>query len=290
MWKNKLLGPILIVSCLTSIAIADEVSLPSTNFNFDIKTISSDSTYKPMLGFVDQNKTYIKFPPTVTGNNMPIILVDQLGYSDAPVISLDQGYVVINQASTHVKIYHPKSKKLIYDLTFPDQFNYSKVEPSPRILAYEFEGFFMGASVGGSNITSKGISASGGLRAGYDWHFNKGFLAGFELGFNYDGKVSKDAVDYKSWDINTMLRVKYLFQSGFNLTGKAGVAYVKNSQSTPSGQPSNSIGSSVAPRIGTEVGYLFTNGIGLNLEYDHLFSNSKVLSVNTFQMGVSYTF
>ena len=47
------------------------------------------------------------------------------------------------------------------------------------------------------------------------------------------------------------------------------VAYVKNSQSTSVGEPKNSIG----PRIGAEVGYLCTNGIVLNMEYDHLFSN-----------------
>ncbi len=289
MWKKSIVTSLLVTSCLGA-ALADDVSLPSTNFNFDVKTVSSDSTYKPMLGFVDQGKTYIKFPPTVTNHNMPLILVDQLGDGDAPIISWDQGYVVINQPSTHVKIYNPRTKKLIYDLTFPDQFNYSKVPPSPRILPYEFAGFFMGATVGMSNIGSKGNSASGGLKAGYDWHFTKGFLAGFELGFNYDGKVSKDSVDYKSWNINAMLRAKYLFQSGFNVTGKAGVAYVRNSQSTPTGQATNGIGNSIAPRIGAEAGYLFTNGIGLNLEYDHLFSNSKVLSVNTLQVGISYIF
>ncbi|WP_116963248.1 outer membrane protein [Fastidiosibacter lacustris] len=289
MWKKTVILSTFVVMS-AAVVFAGEVSLPSAKFNFQVNTISSDSTYKPFLAFVDNEKTYIRFPPTVTNDNMPIILVDQLGDANTPIILWQQGYVVINQPSSHIKIYNPKTKKLIYDLTFPEQFNYAVVPPSPRILPYEYAGFFVGATVGASNIDGKGISAAGGMKAGYDWHFLKGFLAGFEFGFNYDGKVSKDSVNYKSWNINTMLRAKYLFQSGFSVTGKAGIAYVKNSQSTPAGAASNSIRNTVAPRFGAEVGYLFTNGIGLNLEYDHLFSSSKVLSLNSFRFGVSYIF
>ncbi|WP_162902297.1 outer membrane protein [Facilibium subflavum] len=280
----------LVLCALSSTMIfADEITLPSTNFNFDIKTVSSAPAYQPLTAFVNDGKTYIKFVPTVSSSNLPIILVDQLPGHPAPQIAYQDGYVVIDQPSSTIKIYHPKTKALIYQLQLSNHFDYNKVPPSPHLLPYEYAGFFVGANVGAANIDSKGYAAAFGGNIGYDWHFYKGFLAGFEFGGNYDGKQTKDQVTVKSWNINLMLRARYLFESGFNFVGKLGGAYVRNS-ATQNGTDVGGIGNGVAARAGASAGYLFTNGIGLNLEYDHVFSTSKVNSVNTVTMGISYTF
>ena len=271
-------------------ALANEVSLPSVNFNFDIKTISSQSTYKPLLAFVDEGKTYIKFPPTVTANNIPTILVDHLENAPAPTISWENGYAVINQPSSEIKIYQPKSKKLLYRLTLSSHFDYSDIAPSPDILPYEYAGFFIGANVGMSNIDNRGASAAGGLSLGYNWHFVKGFLAGFEVVADYNGKSKKDNIEAKSVDFGLLLRTKYQFESGFNITGKAGIVYVDNSRKLANGEDDVNVKKSITPKIGLEAGYLFQNGIGLNIGYGHIFSSSKILSVNSYTVGMSYIF
>ena len=59
-----------------------------------------------MLGFVDQGRTYIKFPPTVTNNNMPLILVDQLCDGEAPNILwlLRLGCPILETRATHLQV------------------------------------------------------------------------------------------------------------------------------------------------------------------------------------------
>ncbi|WP_018298978.1 outer membrane beta-barrel protein [Fangia hongkongensis] len=270
-----------------SVFADNNISLPSTNFNFDIQTVSAQSTYQPSIAFVNDGKTYIKFPPTVTKDNLPIILVDQLPNHSAPIISYQGSYVVVNQPATQVKIFNPKTRKLLYQLRLQNHFNYGDVKPSPYILPYEFQGLFMGINLGMATIDSKGYKPAAGMKLGYDWSLSKkyGFMAGFELGANYDGQKTTDSQTVKSWNMNLMFRAKYQFQSGFNLVAKAGPAYVWNSD-----QANDSIDNSIAARAGVQAGYLFANGIGLSLEYDHLFSNSKVNSVNSFSGGVSYIF
>ena len=270
-----------------SLSYADNISLPSTDFNFVIKPISSQSAYKPLIAFVSDGKTYIKFPPTVTKNHLPVILVDALaGYAD-PVIRYQSGYVVINQPSTRVEIFNPKTHTLLYQLTLEHRFNYADIPPSPRILPYEFAGFFTGLTVGAANIDSKGYAPAAGAALGYDWSLSHryGFMAGFELGANYDGKHTGDSATVRSWDLNLMVRAKYLFESGIDIVAKVGPAYVWNRDDSNA-----DIDNALSARAGIGLGYLFTNGLGLNLEYNHLFSTAKVHAVNGIFGGISYIF
>ncbi|MFZ9035884.1 MAG: outer membrane beta-barrel protein [Francisellaceae bacterium] len=284
----KKLAMAAIISCsfvATTYVSADDMSLAGTAFNFNVKSHTDSAIYKPLAAFVSNGKTYIKFSPEVTKNNMPLILVNRHSGNPIPEISWQSDFMVIDQPTTQIEIMDPKTQSRLFSLKLSQDFDYASVPPSPYILPSEYAGSFVSFGLGAATIDNKGFGFAGQLALGMDKQISGGLLGGFELGYEYDAKHTSDSVEVKSWNINLMARAQYLFQSGWNVIGKIGGAYVNNSDSG-----NDSIGNSVAPRVGLAGGYVFANNLALQLEYDYLISTSKVNSVSTISIGMTYHF
>ena len=264
---------------------ASEISLPTADFSFDITVVSEDSRYQPVMAFVSDGKTYIKFTSLDISSHLPKILVDHIPGHDFPEIHDQAGYVVINQPAKEIRIYDPKTEVLLYQMQRVKKFNYDVVPPPP-MLADEYAGYFAGVTLAAASINNSKYVPAFSFQVGYDWSFYQGLLVGLELGIDYNGKSTKDNITVKSYDIAARLRAEYLFESGFDVVARGGFAYVKNSQTGNT----NSIGNGFAPTIGIGVGYLFKNRLGLQLKYDRLISNSKVNPVNIIGIGAYYRF
>ena len=284
MYKKHVIAYCLCLLSSMSLS-ASEISLPTADFNFDITDIAQDSRYQPLIAFVSDGKTYIKFVSPDVQSNLPKILVNHIPDHDAPQINYEAGYVVINQPATEVRIYNPETEDLLYQMKLAKKFNYDAVPAAP-ILADEYAGYFAGASIAAATINNSGYAPAFSFQVGHDWSVYKGVLAGLELGIDYNGKSTKNNITVKSYDINARLRAEYLFESGFNIAARAGFAYVKNSQTGNT----NTIANGVAPSMGLGVGYLFKNRLAIQAKYDRLISTSKVNSVNVFGAGIYYRF
>lgn len=286
MYKKILLATSMVLPMVFASAHAAEVNLKGANFNSEIKTVSADPKYKPVTVFSSNGKTFIQFPSNINENNLPLILVDRIPNNPIPKIAFNNGYVVINQPASTIKIYEPQSEKLLYTVSFANQFNYGDITPSPRVLAREYSGLNMQANLGLSAVDGESMTNFFfAFALGYDFDLSRNWLLGPQIAYQNNGKYDDNGKTSKSWNINLAMRLQYLFDSGISLVGKAGVAFVNNSSDL---KPNVSNGP--APLLGASVGYVFKNNIRVSLDYDQLIDLNTVMPVSTVSVGLSYNF
>lgn len=284
--SKKIFATSCMFALLSGAAYSAEVNLKAANFNSQVTTVSSDTKYKPLTVFTSAGKTFIQFPPEVNAANLPIILVDRLPNNPIPTTVFRNGFVVINQEASSIRIFEPKSDKLLYKITFTQQFSYDGIQPSPHVLAREYSGYNWQANLGLSSIDGKAMTNFFfAFALGYDFDLNRNWLLGPQLAYQNNGKYNNNDEYSKSWNINLVMRLQYLFDSGISFIGKAGVAFVSNDTNT---KPNVSNGP--APLVGASVGYVFQNNIRLSLDYDQILNLDAVMPISTVSVGLSYNF
>ncbi|MGD9153355.1 MAG: outer membrane beta-barrel protein [Gammaproteobacteria bacterium] len=185
----------------------------------------------------------------------------------------------------------------------------------------------MGTIYGGHSEKTRGFAARGSL--GYLWALPQvqNFQLGAELGYNYYpknkysiGTAPRYSWNYKGWNADLLAVGKYNFNNtGFNIIGKAGAAYIRQKttivDTSPMGvEVSPAAGSytkkAVKPEAAIGVGYDINQNIGINLIYSHIFGSkpknpttviagsplanakdyTKIASVDTILLNVTYHF
>jgi outer membrane immunogenic protein len=160
----------------------------------------------------------------------------------------------------------------------------------------------------------KGVAAR--VYGGYLWNIQQveNLKLGAELGYNYypnnEYKYTMSRIankfTYKGYNVDLLGVAKYNFgETGFNVIGKAGGAYVYQKLSeTASGISKNTSKHKILPEIALGIGYDITQNFDVNLMYAHIFgdkpsiklnavndsSMQRVASVNTLMLGVAYHF
>lgn len=135
-----------------------------------------------------------------------------------------------------------------------------------------------------------GVAARGYL--GYLWAIpqTQYLKLGAELGYNYYPKnkytakyigLPDESWDYKGWNVDLLAVGKYNFgDTGFNVIGKAGPAYVSQDLNLNADQPGVGYSSihtgskhKVRAEVAAGVGYDFNKNIDVNLVFSHVFGN-----------------
>ncbi len=150
--------------------------------------------------------------------------------------------------------------------------------------------------------------ASGGHLWG-DNNFNYGIEAG--LGYfphatmEEDIFFIKDTLDYSGYSADLLGVLKYTFNSGFDLFGKAGLAYLNQKSTAKSSLNSYGMdiyarhsmdGSKIGPELAIGLGYQFTPAWEASLTESTVFisnkisQNNAVATTNTLLFGLSYHF
>ena len=260
------------------------------NFNFKINTLHDDKNYRPTTVIMYDNKIYIKFYSKLSNIKKPIILINNTYEHKKPSIIWNENLAIINQFTREIRIYNPYTSKLLYIILYNKVFDYSSIQPSPKILPSEFEGFSIGTNLGISNIENYLSVFSVSLNVGYDWYFGfERVMLGLENKLRYNSNGSKNNVSMKLWDLGVLIRIKYLFTNGVNFILKSGLIYVNNSK-VSSGIEDVGIQNGFAPELDIEIGYIFTSTFGINVGYSYLFSTNKTLNVVSYTIGMSYFF
>ncbi|MGD9109043.1 MAG: hypothetical protein PVI75_07785 [Gammaproteobacteria bacterium] len=178
-------------------------------------------------------------------------------------------------------------------------------------------------SPGNSSEKFRGFAARGFL--GYLWALPQiqNFKLGAELGYNYYPKNkytigpagTQDSWNYKGWNVDLLAVGKYNFgDTGFNIIGKVGPAYVKQKTTfnggnfwtwtAPVGSTFTRTKSKVKAEAAIGLGYDINQNIDINLVYSYIFGNkpenisnpatldgfTKVASVYTLLFNVAYHF
>lgn len=157
-----------------------------------------------------------------------------------------------------------------------------------------------------------------GANLGYDFALAPSWLLGPELGyynFGYSqykgtqGGVFNDNTKIRSSAADALARLTWMSQSGFNVFGKVGAAYVFQKADSVVGFSNTAASNSrsthtVAPEGDLGMGYQFANGLNLSVDYQHIFGHSEsndhfitssyrahnVYSTNALLGEVSYRF
>lgn len=151
---------------------------------------------------------------------------------------------------------------------------------------------------------------AGRLSVGHLWGDNN-FNYGLETGLMYYPHADMDSfifadttTTYKGYNFDILGVIKYTFDSGFSLFGKAGGAYVhQNATSSLDisvdgisvSTSTSASGSRVAPEVALGVGYQLTSNLGLNLTADTVFAgtpsaSNPVATTNSLLLGLAYRF
>ncbi|MGD9109044.1 MAG: outer membrane beta-barrel protein [Gammaproteobacteria bacterium] len=184
-----------------------------------------------------------------------------------------------------------------------------------------------GTTYGGHSEKTRGFAARGSL--GYLWALPQiqNFQLGAELGYNYYpknkhsiGKAPVYSWNYKGWNADLLAVGKYNFSdTGFNIIGKAGAAYIRQRttivDTSPIGVEVSPAADSytkkaVKPEAAIGVGYDINQNFGINLVYSHIFGSrpknpttviagsslanakdyTKIASVDTILLNATYHF
>lgn len=173
--------------------------------------------------------------------------------------------------------------------------------------------------------TEKIHGIAGQIYAGYLWAIphTQGLKAGLETGFNSYAKnrytlmwlfgFGQTDWTYSGYNIDLLGVARYnVANTGFNIFGKAGAAYVSQTFTMNdniawiySGPTTSNTAHKVLPKVALGVGYDFNQNVGINLIYDHIFGAqpchisdphrsvskmNQVASVSTFTTGITYHF
>ena len=160
------------------------------------------------------------------------------------------------------------------------------------------------------NDATVGGVAGGGI-LGYNYALTQNVLIGAEFGYHRDGKASfknndGSYLNITSNDLDLLLTGTYLFNSGWNIFGKAGVARLMQSASEDN-VADNFSGSATLkkykPDLKVGLGYLIdlqkAGSINIFAQYGHIFGNSEgsntnpdpskiPFATNTITAGVTY--
>jgi opacity protein-like surface antigen len=129
----------------------------------------------------------------------------------------------------------------------------------------------------------KNGSFAGGVNLGFNHAFNPNVLAGAEFGWNYNGQ-SKYEFDFahnysttntiSSYDLHLLATATYLFNNGFNVFGKAGVARVyqtgKGTTNIPDTEALDISETSYQPMLAAGLGYQIKM-VNIFVQYSHIF-------------------
>ena len=156
----------------------------------------------------------------------------------------------------------------------------------------------------GYSTKNYGFAWDAGL--GYQQALNTNILVGLEFGYAQLGKSSfssdatggtTESFTNKAWQV--LLSGTYLWNNGFNLFVNGGAARVKTDAS---GTYHGDSSTKTRPVIGFGAGYQFTQSIGANVAYEHMFgkdySDANDLNTNsttpatssTLTLNLTYTF
>ncbi len=203
--------------------------------------------------------------------------------------------------------------------------------PAPKGGMYAGIGLGVGSLDMPSDISSDAIVSNqdqknnmglaGRLDVGYLMDVRSNMLVGAELGYNYlpqtkytvtyddaNGTVNNE-YKYTQYSVDALGVAKYLMQNGFDIFGKAGVAYVKQTAKLTSGNSAVSkdhLGK-ILPEVALGAGYAVNSNVEATFTYAHVFGddidqvsdvtaatasniNGQVVSSNTFLFGVDYKF
>jgi len=173
-------------------------------------------------------------------------------------------------------------------------------------------------TIGTTNIYSPDNGRLGwGINVGYQHMLHQHFLAGLELGYHDNGYSQSRARNtttgatvtsrVESNDVNLLVVGKYIWNSGFDVFGKAGVARVNQRDHIYKGiaGPANPI-TRYRPAVNVGVGYSFYERWNASLEYRHVFAKDQssfnkayknggrdfkdVASIDAVYLGISYLF
>ncbi len=193
---------------------------------------------------------------------------------------------------------------------------------SKHSLAGPYAGFGLG--IGGIEsdlgIFDVIFNKAGRIYGGYLWQQSPNILYGFEGGYNAYGDIIDSWTDYSNpnapvttnwttsgYSADLLGVLKYHFNFGLDLFGKAGVAYTSETIKKNAGGPEmkneiyhSGTFNSYLPEISLGVGYDFKNNISTNFTYAHIFGNraertynsnpSKSDEVSLFLVNVEYHF
>ncbi len=157
----------------------------------------------------------------------------------------------------------------------------------------------LGAGIGGMETDSPAdaIGPAGRIYGGYLWQATPHILYGVEGGFNayhdndYSANIFGYGVDwtYSGYSADLLSVIKYHFDDGFNVFGKAGAAYTYESLEIMGDEQVSNV--SYLPEGAVGFGYDFKNNISTNLSYSRIFKMHKSNnSVDLLMLNVEYHF
>ncbi len=143
--------------------------------------------------------------------------------------------------------------------------------------------------------------AAGRVYGGYLWQVSN-FLIGPEVGYNAysnneyklsDG-VTTSNLTYSGYTIDLLGVVKYPFANGFNVFGKAGIAYTSQKIEFDGNAPGISFSQSktntkTLPKVAVGAGYNWTNQFSTNVTYSHSFGNAPSSFENVHSLDDLYS-
>lgn len=164
-----------------------------------------------------------------------------------------------------------------------------------------------------SGSSNKTVSPVYGGEIGWQWSVLPHVWLGIEAGYNNDGQSSYEGTagstsstaKVKQKDIDGMFSAGFVVDGGFNIFGKAGLAYVTqktsgvNATSSSNFDKGNNSRSQGRTKFEMGLGYMFIQNLNITLTYGHIFGkdntnfpihNGQIISNNTGRLGVSYTF
>ncbi len=154
-----------------------------------------------------------------------------------------------------------------------------------------------------------------GASAGYDYALNPHLMLGGELGYLYMGQNSYENISsymgpsgtsatLSNWGIQLLATATYVYSSGFNVFGKAGLMYEDTTMNTTGGSAeiiadNNGSESGVVPVLAIGIGYDLTQNLDVTFQYEAVLGDNYnfVLNIlpepesqNIFALGLSYKF
>lgn len=180
-------------------------------------------------------------------------------------------------------------------------------------------GFFVDGGVGlgqlasptqsnGTDLTShKNYGLAWNANVGYQQVIDRNFSVGLEVGYAQFGKSKSSGFNGDSTYTNkgwqALANATYLWNCGFNAFVKAGATRVKSDYDFQTATDQSVTQTKFLAGLG--VGYQFTQELGVNFTYMHLFgtnyndssdlstaltnNNASVMSANTYTIGFTYT-
>lgn len=159
----------------------------------------------------------------------------------------------------------------------------------------------------------KNFHGAYGGQLGYQLALDPTAWVSATLGYDRGGQSQYDAtingtqstVSIQQQNIDFLLGVGFVADGGFNLFAQGGLAYVTQKTSGVSSDLSsdftagNGTRHQGRPKVRLGLGYLFTQNLNVTLLYSHLFGNSfpkfpfnnhSIMSADSVQIGLTYTF